>query len=104
MEPHPLTAEIQELTAKYQPCAIAWVAEDGVRDDAGRKRISWGQTGHTPSGKLQDVASMLVGLKYAYAKLVENLAKQLGVPEQTLHNAIAEGMNKAEVARDSDGS
>lgn len=45
--------------------------------------------------KMAEVVPMMAGVKLVYLQLCDHLAKRVGVPEQELHNAIAEYVNSS---------
>lgn len=87
-----LAESLTAVANDQAPCAVIACAKRG-HSEIGEVQTEMSlamNLGDTPLG---EAISMLAGLKIVYLQLVEHLARNSGIPEAEIHNAIAEQVN-----------
>ena len=87
---------IRELARQHTPCVVfACRLVDEGRDD--ETAVNVGVSPMIEGLRPEQVVMVLAALKLAHMGLCERLARQAGIPEQQLHNMIAEQINQSQI-------
>lgn len=87
-----LAESIGDVAAAQTPCMVIACAKRGRSDD-GQIQTEMSMAMNLGEMSMAEAISMVAGLKVVYLQLVEHLARNSGLNETELHNAIAEQVN-----------